>query len=71
VNVAVVIVDALITSLNVTVIVVFTSTPVALLSGLLDKTVGGVFSLVSGIISPQPVRAAKIIKGNKSKKIFL
>ena len=47
VNVAVLTVDAVIASLNVAVIAVFTATFVALFAGLVDDTVGGV---VSGVV---------------------
>ena len=47
VNVAVVMVEAFIVSLNVTVIVLFTSTPVAPLAGIVDEMVGGWYPRLS------------------------
>ena len=51
VNVAVVMVEAFIVSLNVTVIVLFTSTPVAPLAGIVDEMVGGVVSEVEPVVN--------------------
>jgi len=54
VNVAVLIVDESIVSLNVAVMAVFTATSVAPLAGLVDDTVGAVVSVVPPPVLPPP-----------------
>jgi len=53
VNVAVVMVEALIVSLNVAVIAVFIATPVAPLAGIAELTVGGVVSVTVPVVKLQ------------------
>jgi hypothetical protein len=67
VNVAVLTVDAVIASLNVAVIEVFTATAVALLTGLVDDTVGAVVSAVDDPPPPPPLpHPAKLKAASKT-----
>ena len=73
VNVAVVIVDAFIASLNVTVMAVFIATPVAPFDGLVDETVGIEKSpesrvIVSALLPPPPPPPPQSERANRNEK---
>ena len=60
VRVVVVIVEASISSLNVAVMVVLTSTPVSLSTGVVDVTAGGVVSRVTVMVAVPVLPAASV-----------